>query len=737
MINSAYHYLDNGLNPIPTKKDKSPLLPAGHPYLYEKIDNIEKYFSGAEMISIAAGRVSDGIECIDFDENKDAPGTPEGIAPIFETYINDTEVQYLLKQGKISVNKTQGGGFHVIIKSEYSNRSTVLARYLAGGAMIEVRGEGSYFVVPPSQRYSHIAGPEMVKLDLCEKEERQYLIDFARSFTLVAQANGYNNNVKKSWPEHWDNEKPFGRFNNNGWPYAERELLAAGWAKGGARSPHSENTVQYWTRPGKVKGVSATFGHKNNMFYVFSGNAAPFEDHTAYTPSDVMIKLKFAGNQTAFKDWVIELYQLRPVIVQQPGPVKFEFPLHVFNDAVGTFLKVCNNANDYNKDFLAVAALYSFATLCGNSFKLRVKNGWVAPSIFWFVAVGETGTMKTHPLKYITKPLSSIDMKQKHQYDIEMEEWHANEKKGKKPNFKQIQVNDYTLEALHDVCMYNKRGIGLFRDEIVGFLKDMNKYRKGSDEEFWLESYNNGNYIVNRVTKDVMAIENVCINILGSIQPEVLSGIAKEREGNGLIERFLFTMSEESIHHLKDAEIPIEWETWWDTTLKAFNSYCQLIENKGTIVEMNKECFQELQKYDILFTQMQLSDNEAAKIKNYISKIKTYMPRFVLLLSVVDGFMDGTLPYVRIEHITNAYEICTYFINSAKSVFMQADSASEIKSVGEHLKGKTKTEIIIALVAKGFKQKDVARYVKSSPSFVSRVMKENTEPEKTAKGKPK
>ena len=736
MINSAYHYLDNGLNPIPTKKDKSPLLPAGHPYLYEKIDNIEKYFSGAEMISIAAGRVSDGIECIDFDENKDAPGT-EGIAPIFETYINDTEVQYLLKQGKISVNKTQGGGFHVIIKSEYSNRSTVLARYLAGGAMIEVRGEGSYFVVPPSQGYSHIAGPEMVKLDLCEKEERQYLIDFARSFTLVAQANGYNNNVKKSWPEHWDNEKPFGRFNNNGWPYAERELLAAGWAKGGARSPHSENTVQYWIRPGKMKGVSATFGHKNNMFYVFSGNAAPFEDHTAYTPSDVMIKLKFAGNQTAFKDWVIELYQLRPVIVQQPGPVKFEFPLHVFNDAVGTFLKVCNNANDYNKDFLAVAALYSFATLCGNSFKLRVKNGWVAPSIFWFVAVGETGTMKTHPLKYITKPLSSIDMKQKHQYDIEMEEWHANEKKGKKPNFKQIQVNDYTLEALHDVCMYNKRGIGLFRDEIVGFLKDMNKYRKGSDEEFWLESYNNGNYIVNRVTKDVMAIENVCINILGSIQPEVLSGIAKEREGNGLIERFLFTMSEENIHHLKDAEIPIEWETWWDTTLKAFNSYCQLIENKGTIVEMNKECFQELQKYDILFTQMQLSDNEAAKIKNYISKIKTYMPRFVLLLSVVDGFMDGTLPYVRIEHITNAYEICTYFINSAKSVFMQADSASEIKSVGEHLKGKTKTEIIIALVAKGFKQKDVARYVKSSPSFVSRVMKENTEPEKTAKGKPK
>ena len=716
IIKAAYHYLDNGLNPIPVNSDKSPRLQVGHPYLYQKIDDIEKWFVGVPMIGIAGGRVSDGIECIDFDDDKENTGS---IKDVFSQYFNDPEVKYLLSQGKISVNKTKGGGYHLIFKSEYSNGSTILAKHYNESTMIETRGEGSYFVVTPSPGYEKINGPDIIKLDVLEKEEREYLVNFARSFSKVQ--NTTENNKKRTWPEFWDNTKPFGRFNNEGWSYAEKALIELGWIK---CNNHRNDTVQYWTRPGKEKGVSATFGHRNNMFYVFSSNTKNFQDHTAYTPSDVMIKLKFSNDQNEFKEWVCDLYKIKPVVVQQPDPIKPEFPLHAFSEPISDFLSACNEANDFNKDFLAISALYSFATICGNSFKLRVKNGWIAPSIFWFVAVGETGTMKTHPLKYITKPVTAIDMIQKKQYDEEMKEWVRNEKKGQKPNFKQIQVNDYTLEALHDVCLYNKRGVGLFRDEIVGFLKDMNKYRKGSDEEFWLESHNNGNYIVNRVTKDVIAIENVCINILGSIQPDVLSGIAKEREGNGLIERFLFTMSEENIHHLKDKEISKDWEIWWDSTIKAFNSYCQLTDGYATILNLSSECFLQLQKYDIKLTQLQLSEHETSGIKNYVSKIKTYMPRFVLILAVIDGFMDGIVPEVEIKHVDKAYLICQYFIESAKAVFNQADSNNEIRSVGEHLRGKTKTEMIVALVEKGFKQKDVAKYVKSPASFVSKVMKE-------------
>jgi hypothetical protein len=52
-----------------------------------------------------------------------------------------------------------------------------------------------------------------------------------------------------------------------------------------------------------------------------------------------------------------------------------------------------------------------------------------------------------------------------------------------KPGFKQTIVSDSTLEALHVVHSINKTRICFYKDELVGFLNDMNRYRKGSDEQ--------------------------------------------------------------------------------------------------------------------------------------------------------------------------------------------------------------------------------------------------------------
>ena len=78
----------------------------------------------------------------------------------------------------------------------------------------------------------------------------------------------------------------------------------------------------------------------------------------------------------------------------------------------------------------------------------------------------------------------------------------------------------------------------------------MNKYRKGSDEEFWLESFNNGSYIVNRVTKEPIMVENININIIGTIQHDVLHKVVTDYAGNGLIDRYLSTSAEDKVYPL-------------------------------------------------------------------------------------------------------------------------------------------------------------------------------------------
>ena len=74
---------------------------------------------------------------------------------------------------------------------------------------------------------------------------------------------------------------------------------------------------------------------------------------------------------------------------------------------------------------------------------------------------------------------------------------------------------------------------------LVG-LKDMNKYREGSDLEFWLSCWSGSPVILTRVTRKGSYIERPSIPVLGGIQPSVLTNFnTSENKENGFMDRIL------------------------------------------------------------------------------------------------------------------------------------------------------------------------------------------------------
>lgn len=421
----------------------------------------------------------------------------------------------------------------------------------------------------------------------------------------------------------------------------------------------------------------------------------------------------------------VERPEVPPSYTPSDDPPRPRFPIEVFPENCQRFIIELNRTLKYNTDFCAVAMLFAVGTLNGNKYKLRVKNGWTAPTIFWGMAVGEPGTMKTHPLNSIIRPLSLIDKQNKERYDTEMEEWEHNEKKGPKPKFKQILLSDYTLEALHDVHSYNKRGLGLYKDEIVGFLNDMNKYRKGSDEQFWLESFNNAGYQINRVSKEPIRLDDIMINIIGTIQPAVLSKVIKDYAGNGLVDRFLFTSAEDAIFPMCLDDIDADWFRWWEETMMYANTLFEFSGSQDTVlIEMTQEAKEMMIATDAYFVKLQTSEEETNEIKNYLSKMKTYMPRFALLMALFDSIFNGVPVGVVSEyHFSLARKICEYFIASARTLFNEAEKTDEIESVRRAMATGTKAEQILMLVGKGYRNKEVAKLLKTSPQYVSDIIK--------------
>lgn len=715
LIQFAQSYSEEGLNPLPLKKDKAPLLPVGHSFLYSKIDRIQERFSKAAMIGIACGPVSDGFYCIDFDKHQG-----QNIDPIWYDFFENPTIQHLIRNGHLVCAKTPSGGYHAYFKADWEMKGTVFSRYEDGNTMIEMRGHGQYVATLPSEGYTHIAGIDFLKLEKIDLDAFSWLDQLCKSYNQITVYQSSSDRDNKKWPDKWDEYKPDGIYNNTKGEETKALLQRHGWKKICNRRDGSE----LWQRPGKEvdQGASATFGVKFNMFYVFSSNALPFQQNTAYNPFQVLTMLEFGGDWKKAKKAITPRKEIKEDA--EPRPSTSKFPIDVFPPFLQQYIAELKSTLNFHEDFSAVSAMFTMATVNGNYYKLKVKNGWNAPTIFWFACVGYPGTIKTHPVRNMINPIYEIDARSKAFYDSEMEGWDPDAKPKKpKPKFRQILISDYTIEALHAIHDFNKRGIGLYKDELVGFLNDMNKYRKGSDEQFWLESINNGNYTVNRVSKEPIMIKNICINIIGTIQHDVLDKVIANYSGNGLIDRFLFTASENKVYPLSTNEIDEYFSEFFNEIIaKASRNWTYFDQKDEKIIEMTPEAFEAYRKIDAQYVALQTDDVTPQQIKSYLSKMKTYVPRFALLLAIMDSIFNDMPVEVTEKHMYDAGRIGQYFILTAMDIFTANDVQSQIRRLVSTMQNKTRTDQIIELYNKDFKQSDLARFFGISRQAISKAL---------------
>ena len=303
---TASDYLYEGLNPLPLKNNKAPMLAIGHPYLYNSVTlkEVDGLFEKAEKIGIACGKVSGNFECLDFDGKQGEP-----VADIFRQFVTKEVVDVIVKRNNLPCFSTPSGGRHIYYRYEGEcDASRALAHWPSGKVMIETRGHGSYVAVHPSEGYNYISGSQIVEVATITKEERDCLLAVAESLTQhtrTTESGGTRNKSGREWPEKFDTSTPIGRYNEECVDEAKDLLLAAGWKYVYTRK---YDGVEYWQRPGKEseRAISATWGRMHNMFYCWTDNQLPFNKETAYTPFDIFMLLSHEGN---IKKATAELYK--------------------------------------------------------------------------------------------------------------------------------------------------------------------------------------------------------------------------------------------------------------------------------------------------------------------------------------------------------------------------------------------------------------------------------------------
>jgi hypothetical protein len=291
-IKAAKYYLKTGISVIATDQNKRSL---GSWKKYQTTPLTESelkdhFNSRAEGIAVICGGVSGGLEVIDIDAKYDITGTLiERIYASIEELCPD-----LLKT--LYTVTTKGKGMHLYYRCEVVEGNMKLASrptteeergrnpHEKTKVLIETRGEAGYVIAPPTPGYER-TGPQ--EIPVLTADQRDTLLSIMRSFNEVVEQE----RPQRQLGAERFSVKPWEDFSERG---DHRTLLEAnGWHYTGSRGDN-----EYFRRPGKDDGVSASWHVSKKLFYCFT-SSTQFEPGKAYRLSSIYAIIDHGGDFAA------------------------------------------------------------------------------------------------------------------------------------------------------------------------------------------------------------------------------------------------------------------------------------------------------------------------------------------------------------------------------------------------------------------------------------------------------
>ncbi len=275
----------------------------------------------------------------------------------------------------------------------------------------------------------------------------------------------------------------------------------------------------------------------------------------------------------------IEWPKPQPVPDQMPAVMRFNSFL--LPESIRPWIEDVADRMQCPADFPAVTAMLALSGIVGRKVAICPKqaDNWTVIPNLWGMLVGRPSIMKSPPMKEVLRPLNHLSSDAYSVYKQELKEYHNESKiiaikekalsaemtklirngesteqikeqldqlSGNQPPLRRRYiVNDATVEALGQILAENPNGVLQERDELMGFLKSLERKGQDGSRAFYLEAWNgNGHFETDRIGRGNLCIQGgLCLSMIGTIQPGPLESYIHEAVSggsgdDGFIQRF-------------------------------------------------------------------------------------------------------------------------------------------------------------------------------------------------------
>ena len=393
------------------------------------------------------------------------------------------------------------------------------------------------------------------------------------------------------------------------------------------------------------------------------------------------------------------------------------FPIDVFSTNQKSLILELNRTLNFPINYSAASILAAASTAIGKSVKIKVQNGWYEQASIYMILCGRSGINKSHPLEFALKPIFKYDESKTNEYELAYEQYEqvadltSKEKRElgltdvKEPILNQVLVNDITPEALQVVHSKNPRGLGLYRDEILGWINSFDRYSSSGELQLWLSLWSGTNVRTNRTGRKAIFLAQPFVSVFGTIQSARLEDLSKGNMSlTGFTDRILFTFSEVNKKaYMNESELSDRYIAYYECMINKLLKLPLEMNEQGQVQSMilsfsgrSKELLLEWNRYNADMSNKAFTSELERSI---YAKLDSYFARFVLILQMLN-WADGEADIIEIkpEIVENAMELIEYYrknaIYASKLIYNSSDTQSEKldeKHVAKFLSSKKKS----------------------------------------------
>jgi hypothetical protein len=292
----------------------------------------------------------------------------------------------------------------------------------------------------------------------------------------------------------------------------------------------------------------------------------------------------FADPASAPRDWG----DPQPLPAGAPGVPPFDIAL--LPDTLRPWVEDVSERTQTPPDFAAVTLMVEAGALIGRQVVIRPKRAddWAVVPNLWGMIVGRPSMLKTPLMREATRPVRGLEAEARREFEAAMKEYEVAmevfklERKGaskeaaaalkgagkgttkvkgtreqaaqkltegeaepERPVWERFMTNDSTVEKMGELLRDIARGcILLWRDELMGFLRGLERDGREQDRSFYLEAWDGcGRFIFDRIGRGTIVIESCAVSILGACCPGPLQAWIGARASagqgdDGFLQRF-------------------------------------------------------------------------------------------------------------------------------------------------------------------------------------------------------